>query len=86
MKNLQQTNLKSLLFTVGILILLNAVGSKFFHRFDLTQDKRYTLSQTSLNILKDVKDPLIIDVFLEGQFPGEFKKTANGNPAITRRI
>lgn len=67
-------HLKALLFTLVVLVVLNAVGTQFFYRFDLTQDKRYTLSPTSLKILKDVKDPLIVDVFLKGQFPGEFRK------------
>ena len=67
-------HLKALMFTLVVLVVLNAVGTQFFYRFDLTQDKRYTLSPTSLKILKDVKDPLIVDVFLKGQFPGEFKK------------
>lgn len=70
----KKNNLKTLLYTIVALVLVNLLGNQFFHRFDLTQDKRYTLSQTSLNILKDVKEPLIIDVFLKGQFPGEFKK------------
>ncbi len=74
MKAVKNKNLKSLLLTFAILILVNVVGSQFFARFDLTQDKRYTLSETSLAILNDVKEPLIIDVFLQGQFPGEFKK------------
>lgn len=67
-------HLKVLLFTLVVLVVLNVVGTQFFYRFDLTQDKRYTLSPTSLKILKEVKDPLIVDVFLKGQFPGEFKK------------
>jgi len=67
-------NLKALFFTLIVLVILNVAGNFFFHRFDMTRDKRYTLSPTSLNILKEVKDPLIIDVFLKGQFPGEFKK------------
>ncbi|WP_298221050.1 gliding motility-associated ABC transporter substrate-binding protein GldG [Flavobacterium sp.] len=67
-------NIKTVLFTIAFLLILNGIGSKFFYRFDLTQDHRYTLSKTSLNILKEVKEPLIIDVFLKGQFPGEFKK------------
>lgn len=67
-------NLKSLVFSIAILVLVNGIGSQFFHRFDLTQDKRYTLSPTSLSIIKEVKEPLIVDVFLKGQFPGEFKK------------
>ena len=67
-------NLKALFLTLLVLVVLNAVASRFFYRFDLTQDKRYTLSPASLKILKEVKDPLIVDVFLKGQFPGEFKK------------
>lgn len=70
----KKRHLKVLLFTLVVLIVLNAIGTQFFYRFDLTQDKRYTLSPTSLKILKEVKDPLIVDVFLKGQFPGEFKK------------
>ena len=67
-------NIKSVLFIIATLLIINGIGSTFFYRFDLTQDQRYTLSKTSLNILKEVKEPLIVDVFLKGQFPGEFKK------------
>ena len=69
-----KNNLKNILATIGIIIVLNVVGHFVFKRFDLTADKRYTLSQTSLNIVAEVKEPLYIDVFLEGNFPGEFKK------------
>ena len=74
MKTVKNKNFKTVLFTLAILLLINGIGSRFFYRFDLTQDQRYTLSKTSLDILKEVKEPLIIDVFLKGQFPGEFKK------------
>jgi gliding-associated putative ABC transporter substrate-binding component GldG len=53
---------------------LNLASTVLFHRFDLTHDKRYTLSSTSLSLIKEVNEPLIIDVFLEGEFSGEFKK------------
>ena len=78
----KKTNIKILFFTILLLLVVNVIGNQFFHRFDLTQDKRYTLSQTSLNIIKDVKEPLIIDVFLKGQFPGEFKKLQNETQQI----
>lgn len=77
MENRKQKNLRQLLIIVGVLIALNFAGNYFFKRFDLTHDKRYTLSETSLNIIKDVKEPLYIDVFLEGDFPGEFKRLQN---------
>lgn len=69
-----KNNLKKVLSTVALIVLLNLAGHFVFKRFDLTADKRYTLSQTSLNIVSEVKEPLYIDVFLEGEFPGEFKK------------
>ena len=74
MKTNKNKNFKTLLFILVILILVNGIGSLFFYRIDLTKDQRYTLSKTSLQILNEVKEPLIIDVFLQGQFPGEFKK------------
>jgi gliding-associated putative ABC transporter substrate-binding component GldG len=70
----KKANLKSLLTIIGILVVINAVSHFFFKRVDLTEDQRYTLSKTSLNIVESVKEPLYIDVFLEGNFPGEFKK------------
>ncbi len=70
----KKINLKNLLTIIGILVIVNFTGHFFFKRFDLTADKRYTLSQTSLNIIKEVKKPLYVDVFLEGNFPGAFKK------------
>jgi len=70
----KKNNLKNLFTIIGFLVVVNFAGNFFFKRFDLTADKRYTLSATSLNIIKEVKQPLYVDVFLEGNFPGEFKK------------
>ena len=60
-----------------VLIVLNVLSHFFFKRFDLTQDKRYTLSETTLNIIKNVDSPLYIDVYLDGNFPPEFKRLQN---------
>ncbi len=49
-----------------------------FKRFDLTEDKRYTLSSATLNIVKNVESPIIVDVFLSGtDFPSEFRRLQN---------
>jgi gliding-associated putative ABC transporter substrate-binding component GldG len=64
---------KFIVLIIG-LVALNIISNYIFKRFDLTQDKRYTLSETTLAILKNAKEPLYIDVFLEGNFPGQFKK------------
>ena len=67
------TRKKSALLLLA-LVLINILGHFFFYRFDLTKDKRYTLSATSLKLIKEIKEPLQIEVFLKGNFPGEFKK------------
>ncbi|CAL2103217.1 Gliding motility transmembrane protein GldG [Tenacibaculum sp. 190130A14a] len=62
-----------LLVLVGI-IVLNIVSNKTYQRFDLTEDKRYTLSNTTLNILNSIDNLLVINVYLEGDFPSEFQR------------
>ena len=70
----KKNNLKSVLIILAIVVLANIIGSSFFHRFDLTKDKRYTLSPTSLNIIKQVQNPLSIKVYMQGDLPAEFKR------------
>ena len=67
-------NLNSLLAIAAGVVLLNIGGNFVYHRFDLTADQRYTLSSTTKNILESVKEPIFIDVYLEGNFPAEFRK------------
>lgn len=69
-----QPNIKKIFKIVLFILVVNFGSQFFFKRFDLTEDKRYTLSETSISILKNIKEPLYVDVFLEGNFPGEFKK------------
>jgi gliding-associated putative ABC transporter substrate-binding component GldG len=71
---LKKSNLKSVLITIGILLIINTIGNQFFHRFDLTKDHRYTLSTTSFDIVKQVKEPLYIKIYLQGDLPAEFKR------------
>lgn len=77
METAKQKDLKQLLLIIGVLLALNFAGYYIFKRFDLTHDKRYTLSPTTLKIVGEVQEPLYIDVFLEGEFPGEFKRLQN---------
>ncbi len=74
MKTAKKNNIKSVAIIIAVLLLLNFIGSSLFHRFDLTSDKRYTLSATSLNIIKQVENPLYIKVYMQGNLPAEFKR------------
>ncbi|MCB0485922.1 MAG: Gldg family protein, partial [Flavobacteriaceae bacterium] len=56
------------------LVAINFVASKLYKRFDLTSDKRYTLSKTTENIVKNLQETAFVNVYLEGDFPAEFKR------------
>lgn len=61
------------LFLIAI-IVINILSLTIYKRFDLTNDHRYTLSNTTKKIVKNVSDILSIQVFLQGDFPAEFKR------------
>ncbi|MFB9058169.1 gliding motility-associated ABC transporter substrate-binding protein GldG [Mariniflexile ostreae] len=70
--NKQVTYIAALLI---VLITVNLLSNSFYKRFDLTHDKRYTLSEASIAIIQEVDAPIIIDVFLSGEdFPSEFRR------------
>jgi ABC-2 type transport system permease protein len=70
----QKKLLRFLVLALGLLAL-NLFGNSFYHRFDLTEDNRYTISKTSINMVNEVDSPIIVDVFLEGKdFPSEFRR------------
>ncbi len=62
-----------LIFLFGI----NYLASVFHARFDLTREKRYTLSQVTKDLLKNLDYDVQVDVFLKGEFPAGFRKLAN---------
>ena len=43
-------------------------------RIDLTEDKRYTLSDSTIEILREIDNELYIQVFLDGEMPIPFKR------------
>ncbi len=62
--------LTRLLLIIGILLLVNFLASRLFMRLDLTQDKQYTLSKATKDILSSLEEPLTIKAyFSEGLSP-----------------
>ena len=73
-KNLKKKQIVSFVVAVVIVVLVNVIGSFVFTRFDLTSEKRYTLSPTTKEILNGLNDYVYFKVYLEGEFPAGFKK------------
>lgn len=70
-------NITSLVILVAIVILLNFVGSEFFKRFDLTSEKRYTLTESTHKLLKELDDEIYLKVYLQGDFNPGFTRLKN---------
>ena len=75
-------NILAFLLLFAVIIVINIVGNFYFKRFDLTQDKRYTLSESTIKLIENIEEPVFIDVFLEGNFPPEFKRLQNETKQI----
>ena len=73
-KSLKKNQIIAFLVTVAVVVLVNVAGSYLFTRFDLTSEKRYTLSPTTKEILNDLDDYVYFKVYLDGDFPAGFKK------------
>ena len=56
------------------LVVVNVVGQYIYKRFDLTQDKRYTLTESTKQLVSNLDSPIIIDVFLEGNLSSDFRR------------
>ncbi|MCV6630402.1 MAG: gliding motility-associated ABC transporter substrate-binding protein GldG [Flavobacteriaceae bacterium] len=63
-----------IIYTLLAILIANIIGSFLHLRWDLTDDQRYTLSETSEDILSGFDTPVVIDVLLEGSLPPEFQK------------
>jgi ABC-2 type transport system permease protein len=64
----------ALLLSLAILLALNILGSYFFFTIDLTEEKRYTLTPSTRELLQEIPAPIYAEVMLGGSFPAGFKR------------
>lgn len=65
---------RNVLILVGALFLLNTITNKFYKRIDITEDNRYTITPQTKEIIANIKQPILVEVYLKGDFPSEFKR------------
>ncbi len=63
-----------LLITLVILFAINWAAAGWHNRIDFTNEKRFTLSNATIQLLKNIKEPVQVTVFLKGNYPSGFKK------------
>jgi gliding-associated putative ABC transporter substrate-binding component GldG len=74
MRNRRQL-IYSFLLIGGVLVLINILSATFFVRLDLTEDKRFTLSEATKKILKEIKQPVTVTAYFSKDLPAELIKT-----------
>lgn len=68
---------KSLLIVLGILFL-NLIGTWFFFRADLTEDKRYSLSDAAKILVEQLESPIDVELYLAADdLPGGWERLKN---------
>ena len=55
-----------------LLILINLLANEFPYVLDLTAEKRYSLSPATRTLLKNIDEPITVEVLLKGEFPAVF--------------
>lgn len=58
----------------GIVLFVNILANTFYTHLDLTEEKRFTLTRPTRELLKGLNDRVYIQVLLEGEFPAGFKR------------
>lgn len=67
-------NPKSLLF-IALLIAVNVLSAFVFFRIDMTEERRYSLSEATKNLLEKLDDEVFINIYLDGEdLPGGFER------------
>ncbi len=65
-----------IIVVVILLVALNFLAAIFHYRIDLTNEKRFTISSPVKKILRNINNPVEVDIFLKGDLPSGFRKLA----------
>ncbi len=71
-----------LFLSIAIILLVNFIASFFFSRFDLTSEKRYTLSPATKEMLGKLDDIVYFKVYLDSDLPTGFDRLKNSTKEI----
>ncbi len=85
-RNMRRSSLLFLGSLLLILVFVNIIGSFVSTRIDLTSEKRYTLADSTKKLIKGIDETVMFRVYLEGDFPGDFKRLHNETKDMLNRF
>src|SRR6056297_4044097 len=86
MNRRKQNDLLTILAVLGLVVSINVLSSYVFFKWDWTEEKKYTLTESTRNIIDSIQNPLYVRVLLEGQFPAGFKRLQNSTQEFLQDI
>ena len=78
--------LKQIIELILIVIIVNILSNYIAFNVDLTEEKLHSISNESQKIIKDIDDNLYIKVYLEGDFPSDFKHLQQATYNMLKRF
>ncbi len=70
---------------IAIAIVIAWIGMNYGPKLDITKDGRYTLSETTKDVLAGLDQPIFIDILLSGDLPLSFERLARETQALLGR-
>ncbi|MEL7021367.1 MAG: gliding motility-associated ABC transporter substrate-binding protein GldG [Bacteroidota bacterium] len=67
----------NMLLFLGIAVFVNVLAYMFYGEIDLTEEKRFTLTQPTKELLNDLDDVIYVKVLFGGDFPAGIKRLQN---------
>ena len=66
------TSRSTILLVGAILVVLNLIGLNLFGRLDLTDDRVYSLSDASIDLVENLEDPVTVTAFFTANLPAPY--------------
>ena len=85
-KNLKRSHWLEMGVATLIVISVNVIDHFLYARLDLTSEKRYTLSDSTKDLLKTIDEPLLYRVYLDGEMPSDFKRLQNETKEMLNQL
>ena len=74
------------LIIIVLVFVVNLLSRNAYSFLDLTEDKRFTLTQSTEKLLQNIDEPVYIDVLLGGDMTGGFKRLQNRTEEVIKQF
>lgn len=95
MKNKVVLNIKDFVFKrfssgfavfLILLVAVNMIADEFYFRLDLTKEKRYTLANSTKNLIDSLDEDIFFNVYLDGDLTSDYKRLKEASRDILNEL